>query len=413
MTYTRSIFVTNNGLTDHIGVAQVLPYLEALSSRGHKIAVLSVERPDQQDLYRTEIAPRLARAGIVHSPILRHRSSLAGKLERFAMPSLLLSRLDGLVTAFRPDVLHCRSYMPLGAVLQVSQRRAVPFVFDMRGFWVDERCESGIWRGPVGRSYALHFRRLETQALAKASAVITLTEDARELVAARASYNNCPIEVIPCSVDQTRFAPDRALRQSWRKQLGFGIHDVVLAHLGSAGPLYRIDATYRLTAALRAQGVRSKLLLIGDHRAKDHIDAANGHGITLGDNEILCRQVPHQDVPSLLNAADLGLSFRVTKPSSLGASATKVGEYLSCGLPVISNAGIGDIHRVVPDPAIGLVLDGLSDADLQAAATKIATARFASRSTIRDRVAGRFDLDAACDRYDGVYQSFAQRKQAA
>lgn len=413
MSATRSIFVTNNGLSDHIGTAQVLPYLEGLAARGHRIACLSVEHPTRQDVFGTKIAPRLKRAGILHSPILRRTLPLAGKLERFAMPALMQSRLDKLVEAFQPDLIHCRSYMPLGAVLPVCKRRGLPFVFDMRGFWVDERCEAGIWQGPLGHSISRHFRKLETKAISDASAIIALTHDAKAVVATRRPSAGSVTSVIPCSVDQTRFRPDKTLRASTRLALGYSAKDVVLVHLGSAGPLYQMGTTYRLLAALQAQRMRGRLLLVGDLDVQQHVQAAQSYGVTLNPAHLTCRHVPHDEVPALLNAADIGLSFRIDGKSSLGVSATKVGEYLSCGLPVISNTGIGDINDILPDRRFGLVLAHHDTPAIEHAARTIASAPFAPRAVIRAHAATRFSLERACDVYDALYRSFGIERKAA
>lgn len=413
MNHARSIFVTNNGLSDHIGTAQILPYLEGLCARGHQIACLTVERPERQAEYHDHIAPRLAQAGIRHDAILRRRSRLANKLERFAIPQVMMGRLDALVDDFTPDLIHCRSYMPLPAVLPISQQRKLPFLFDMRGFWVDERCEAGIWDGPVGRTFAQHFRKLEAQAFAKAAATITLTDDAKTLLEDRGSVGDAQISVIPCSVDQQVFRPDAKWRHATRQQLDIPPDSIVLVHLGSAGPLYMMETTYRLMAALKRLGLPVKLLLLGDHTQQQHLDAAKQAGVTLDKTDLYCRHVPHGDVPAFLNAADIGLSFRINGRSSLGVSATKLGEYMSCGLPVISNTGIGDIHEIIPARQFGLVLGSHRDAAIKHAASVIASAPFANRTDIAAHARARFSMELACQKYDHIYQMFSSRMEAA
>lgn len=413
MNRTRSIFVTNNGLSDHIGTAQILPYLEGLAARGHQITCLTVERPERQADYHDHIAPRLAQAGIKHDAILRRRSRLAGKLERFAIPQVMQTRLEALIDANAPDLIHCRSYMPLPAVLPVSQQKQIPFIFDMRGFWVDERCEAGIWSGPVGRVVAKHFQRLEAQAFENAAMTITLTDDAKSLIEDRGLVQHGQTRVIACSVDQDVFRPDNKLRRTTRERLNISPADTVLVHLGSSGPLYMMQTTYRLIGALKSLGLPVRLMLLGDHNPQQHIDAAQEIGVTLRQNDLHCQQVPHADVPAFLNAADIGLSFRIKGRSSLGVSATKLGEYMSCGLPVISNTGIGDIHDIIPARQFGLVLGSHRDSAIKHAASVIASSPFATRSQIAKHARGRFSMKQACQNYDDIYQIFASQREAA
>jgi len=413
MTGIRALFVTNNGLSDHIGTAQVLPYLEGLSARGHEIVCISVERPDKNEVYFQDVVPRLVRAGIKHSPILRYDEAVANRVERYAMPRLLSTRVQRVVDDFSPDLLHCRSYMPLAATLRANSNQQVPFIFDMRGFWVDERRESGVWRGPAGMAYAHYFRKLEAKAFQSASGIVTLTRAARIAVRAHPGFTGATTEVIPCSVDQTVFKPDLHVRNEARESLGFSANELVLVHLGSTGPLYRMDATFRLMSRLEAHGQPVRLLVLGPHSVSDIVSLAARARIKLRPEQVTCLLRPHHEVPACLNAADVGLSFRLQSRSSLGVSATKLAEYLSCGLPVISNDGVGDIHQILPDDTIGLVLDDLSDSSIEAAAKQIMLAPFAARETIHAHAMRFFAIEDAIDKYDALYQRASRKSSAA
>ena len=44
------LYVTHNGITDHIGQSQIAPYCMALAERGHGIHIVSAEKPGRDDL---------------------------------------------------------------------------------------------------------------------------------------------------------------------------------------------------------------------------------------------------------------------------------------------------------------------------------------------------------------------------
>src|SRR6185295_17906737 len=95
----------------------------------------------------------------------------------------------------------------------ISRRSTAKFVFDMRGFWVDEKVEAGAWteRSLVYRVAKWYERRF----LARADAIVSLThEGVRNLPALGfQTERRIPIEVIPTCVDLERFVPgtkDRA-----------------------------------------------------------------------------------------------------------------------------------------------------------------------------------------------------------
>ncbi|MBA83430.1 glycosyltransferase [Thalassobius sp. S69A] len=405
MPQISSIFVSNNGLADHIGKAQVMPYLSGLIGNGVAVSALTVEnRQNWQDPAQVQ---GIRNSGIAHRPIWRKTGPWA-RLDRLAMPFRLSNRLDRMIRRDRPSLLHCRSYMPLPAILAAARRHGLPWIFDMRGFWIDQRIEGGFWdpASPKGRALIGRFRKLESMAFQRAAAIVVLTQDAQAVVQSHPDYRGAPVHVIPCSVDQSHFRHDPALRAATRQHLGIAPAETVVSYLGSASGLYRMDLVYRFYAALRARKGPCRMLFIGNHTAAQHIAAARDIGISLSEDELICTRVPHDQVPALLNAADMGLSFIVSTRSSLGVSATKVGEYLACGLPVVSNFGIGDIERIVTDGQNGAVLRRETDADIAACADLMA-GDLLSRDQIKAGSARTFSLERATRNYFDIYKALA------
>ncbi|WP_194855669.1 glycosyltransferase [Alloalcanivorax venustensis] len=398
----RVIFVTNNGLTDHIGAAQILPYLEGLSRKGHRIGCISVERNWEEDAYVDELNTRITDSLSSYEPIFTKKNLVA----KLFSPIFLISKVFKLCRTVRPDFLHCRSYMPLVAVLLANFFYKIPFVFDMRGFWIDERLESGLWdeKKICWRIIIFIFRFLEREAIRKASYIIVLTHDAEEVIRTHPSYDGAMLKVIPCSVDQDVFCVDKKERLRKRAELGFKENEIVLAYLGSAGPLYRVDIVYQLYAKMKNAGLLPKLLFIGSHESKAHVVDAAAIGIDINEDDLICRRTPHNQVPVLLNAADIGLSFRLQSFSSLGVSATKVGEYLSCGLPVISCTGVGDIKEIIEDFKNGYVLESLDEHELNEFVNKMLKVSFFPRDDVRMSSKNYFDMNLAVNKYDDIYR---------
>jgi len=77
------------------------------------------------------------------------------------------------------------------------------------------------------------------------------------------------------------------------------------------------------------------------------------------------------DMPSLLSAADVGLSFILPAPSKRACSPVKNGEYLACGLPLVSTAGIGDYSDLIARTRIGVIAASLETPALEAAAREV------------------------------------------
>jgi glycosyltransferase involved in cell wall biosynthesis len=73
---------------------------------------------------------------------------------------------------------------------------------------------------------------------------------------------------------------------------------------------------------------------------------------------VSCRveRASRDQMPGYLSAGDVGLSFILEAPSKTACSPVKNGEYLACGLPVVTTAGIGDYSRMVADRRVGVVV---------------------------------------------------------
>ena len=71
-----------------------------------------------------------------------------------------------------------RSYLPALVGLRMKRRLGVPFVFDMRGFWPEERVEGGLWdlSNPLFRTVFGYFKRREAEFLNEAGHIVSLTE---------------------------------------------------------------------------------------------------------------------------------------------------------------------------------------------------------------------------------------------
>src|SRR4029453_361112 len=116
------------------------------------------------------------------------------------------------------DIVHCRSYIPARAGLALKERFRTKLLFDMRGFWPDEKVEGGSWNvgNTLYRAVYRYFKRLESRLLRGADQIISLTEagKAQLLTRSELAANPAAITVIPCCVDFGHFP---LATPEWRK----------------------------------------------------------------------------------------------------------------------------------------------------------------------------------------------------
>ncbi len=163
----------------------------------------------------------------------------------------------------------------------------------------------------------------------------------------------------------------------------------VLAYVGAFGGWYLTQETADLFGVLKAQKPDAFALILTQSEPGMIEPLLQERGYAIGD--YLITRVPSAEIPKYLSAADAAVSFIKRCYSKQSSSPTKNAEYLACGLPIIANAGVGDVDSLINGNGIGVLIDGFTDDDYRAALDSIE-----SLGDIRDRcreVARReFDL---------------------
>lgn len=385
----RVLYLSYDGALDPLGASQVLPYVVGLAERGHTFTLLTYEKP-----HRLEVEPRVAQTrdrlaalGIDWVPLRYHRrpSALATAFDLNAG----LNRARRLHEETPFDLVHVRSYPCATIALALRRSAGIPYLFDMRGFYPEERVDGRLW-SPHGPLFSVA-KRLERGFLGAASAVVTLTEASLGGLSARMEEAGAtaPVFVIPTAVDLDRFVPGPEVEPR-------------IVYLGSLGTWYRLETMVRLAKRWLTvdPAVRIEFLVNDDPSLvlqrfdKTEVD------------RVVCRSIPHAAVAEALAGALATFSVIDPMPSKIASAPTKVGESLACGVPVLTNRGIGDVDQWVERHGIGVVLEDFTDEACDRAAS--AMLRRAREPGIAARCRAfaeeTLSLQWAVGRYDEAYQ---------
>lgn len=366
-----------DGIGEPLGRSQVLGYLSRLAA-DHEITLISFEKPDAR---RRELSSELGRLGIGWRPLSYHR--------RPPVLSTLLDVLTGVReiarvgSATKPDVVHVRSDVPALMALLARRWTGGKLLFDIRGFWADERVEGGLWPAD-GRLYRIA-KRSERWFYGAADAIVTLTHASVGQV--RAWSDNRPIEisVIPTCVDLERFT-DRPPRPG-------GSHAL---WSGSIGTWYRFDLAAPVAAA------SSLPLTVITRQVELARQILAGYPADV-------RSAEPGEVAGELFAGDVGLCLIKSSFSKTASAPTRFAEYLAAGMPVIVTPGVGDLETIVERERVGVVLDGDDEASIAIAVGRVlelaadAEARERCRRTAREH----FDVERGSEQYARLYRALS------
>lgn len=345
------LYISYDGALEPLGESQVVAYLERLAAR-HAITLLSFEKPgDLADAGRVDtLRRRLAAAGIRWVPLRYHKRPAVVSTVFDALLGILAA--SWLVVRYRIRIAHARGYVPSLITVVLQRLFRVRFLFDMRGFWPDEKVDAGHWAADSALFRIT--KRLERRFFESADAIVSLT--AAGVEAARGlGYGirpTCLVQVIPTCTDLSRFKPgakDSGLADR------LGVNDgVVVGCVGTISNWYLRRQMLDYLGYL--MGHLDKLIaLIVTH--EDH-DLLRRDALAAGvpPDRLRLAQASFSEMPEHVRLMDLGLFFIKPVFSKKGSAATKLGEFLATGVPVIINDGVGDSGSIVRESGVGVVL---------------------------------------------------------
>jgi len=406
-----ALFITYDGLLDPLGGSQILPYLFSIADHPRPLHIISFEKParfsDGGELLRHDLACR----GIAWTPL--SYTSRLGKLGKVWDLLKMYCTAWWLQARQRFGIAHCRSYQAMQVGCFLQRITGIRTIFDMRGLWVDDRVDRGVW--PQDKwFYRLlyhYYKRTERHLLECADSVVVLTEQVVSEIGKIAPRMHAPVTVVPCCADFDHFKNlNSEQRRSVRSELGIGPDALVLSYLGSLGAVYLLNEMLALFEVFARKRDDVYLLLI----TRDWTEAQETDLVKLGlvdlRHRIQVRSASRDEVPRFLGASDVMLNFINSTYSMKACSPTKMAEAIAMGVPVISSSGVGDVEAITNELNAGIVIDLDSARALEKAGAEIDAVLEKGGEQLRLAATERLGLDNAKRAYRKVYEELECRE---
>jgi glycosyltransferase involved in cell wall biosynthesis len=357
---SKTLYICYFGVSEPLVQTQVLPYLREIRKGGTEVSLLTFE--PNREIDTAGIRGRLAAEGIQwHSLPYHKRLSVIATAWDIFKGTLFVRRF---ISKERPDILHGRVHVPtlMGALGRKVSRHKPKLLFDIRGFFPEEYTDAGVW--PEGGLLYRSAKRVERWLLKEADGFIVLTEKARSILfpeSAETGFEKFgrPVEVIPCCVDIQRFSSaGSGARGEVRNELNLDGRFVV-AYVGAFGGWYLTKETADFFGALKAKNPKAFALILTQSPAEMIAQPLRDRGY--GPDDFLVTKVRPDEISRYLSAADAAVSLIKPSYSKQASSPTKNAEYLASGLPMVANAGVGDVDSLVNDHRVGAIVSDLSD----------------------------------------------------
>lgn len=351
---TRILYLTRNGLTEPLGYSQVFHYLKELSALWH-ITVVSFEKKDFEGDKKIfdEVLSELCSRGVVWKRF-RYKSGLKTLAIPIAVLCILISIISFEIRWIKKKkIIHCRSYLVCFVAMITNFFGGSRFIFDMRGFWVDELVVSG--RVSLGSSIYKILLFLEYKCLENAEHIIVLTHSAKVLLKSRYKEINVDSKttVIPTCVELNRFPVEHVARPR-------------LPVISIVGTIVSGWAAYQVINELiplcfeLLPGARLEIVTFDDKREVEDVLVE------------ACRQVPRgrisifscspSRIPGIISQHFFSLLlYSGSGSSEIGRSPTRFAEFMASGVPVLTTGQVGDMDHFIDTYGVGVSIGSCSN----------------------------------------------------
>ena len=402
-----SLFISVDGMTDPLGQSQVLPYLSGLSKNGYKIFLISCEKPLVYENGKAIIERICKENNIIWYPLAYHnKPPIIGPFYNLLQINRLAKKL---VAQNNIQLLHCRSYLSALIGLGFKKKHGTKFLFDMRGFYANERVDGNIWPQSkyIFKKIYEYFKRKEIEFCENADYTISLTYNGEKEIHSwkNVSNNPIPIQVIPCCADLEFFSKKNVNQlqvNELKSKLNISDDDFVISYLGAIGTWYLTDEMLQFYKQLKLKRSNALFLIITAENPEIVYRSAAKQGIDKSSLRVF--RATRYEVVQLLSFTQFSIFFIKPAYSKKASSPTKLGELLSMGVPVICNSNVGDVEHIIETSNTGIVIDTFDEVSFNKAIIKMDNYLNVDIAERAKTVNDFFDLKTGVEKYTSVYK---------
>jgi glycosyltransferase involved in cell wall biosynthesis len=400
----RILYITYDGLTDPLGQSQVLPYLCGLAKHGFSFTIISFEKKARMHKEGALIKSITSASSITWIPLpFTSKPPIISKI----LDRRRMLRMASKLHKLNPfDLIHCRSYIAAEVGLKLKKATAVPFIFDMRGFWADEKVDNGQWnlKRTLFKNIYNFYKSKEKEFLLMADGIISLTHAAKDYLLKNRDFSHLSIDVIPCCADLTHFNylnTDKLNKEAILNNYGISPESKIICYLGSVGGWYLIKEMLLFFKLLHSKD--SKYIFLILTKEDPSLVEEMAKELSINPELIKVGYSPRNELPSVLSICGLSIFFIRNSFSKIASSPTKLGELMGMGIPVICNS-IGDTPYIINKTGAGMLIDDFSETQLEKIIYRVNELENIPKDSIRKGAFEFFDLQSGIEKYISVYK---------
>ena len=265
---------------------------------------------------------------------------IADHLDEFERNVLAFSAREGLAY----DLVHSHYWMSGKVALRLAERWRVPHVAMFHTLAEVKMRARVSEHEPASRIAA------ELAIAAAADRIVVASRHELHLLTTLYAADESRISVVPCGVDLERFYPMD--KEQARRALELRDGDRIILFVGRIEPLKGIDILISAAAQLHEDENFRVLIVGGDGRAEAELATlrALAERLDIDHHISFVGAVPHEDLPTYYNAADV-----CVVPSYYESFGLVAVEAMACGVPVVASR-VGGLTSTISDGETGYLI---------------------------------------------------------
>ncbi len=343
----KILYISLTGMTEPLGRSQVLEYLIDLSKKGNDFYLISFER--EKDLKDIEEVKKIIEENNIKWEYFIYKKNKFKQLKEIYK---VVKHIKKLNKKENFQIFHTRSFLPT-LIGFLSKRKNIKIIFDIRGFWIDEKLDSGRMKSTF--LYKI-LKKIDDYLYKNADHVVTLTHKAKDILSENLKIHNEKITVIPTCANKEIFQKiDNFEKEKIRKEFNFTNDDILLIHTGTVSGWYDFDKELKLIKYLINKNENIKFIILN----KNEHDFINKklQEYKIDKSKVILKSVPFEKVSQFLNISDYSIFFIKPSYSKQASAPTKFAENVACHLPSITNKGVGDMEYYLTQYKVGKLID--------------------------------------------------------
>tara|TARA_Y100000590_G_scaffold465489_1_gene637942 strand:+ start:9327 stop:10517 length:1191 start_codon:yes stop_codon:yes gene_type:complete len=389
----KILYISYDGLLEPLGQSQILSYLKNLSSNFIFFLITFEKKNDWNDIENVKKIKQIVDKSNIYWIPLSYTSKPYVISTLIDISKAILKSFF-LIHQKKIKIIHARGYIAGLIAYLLRLFTNIKFIFDMRGFWADERLEWGIWKRKNLIYYL--FKYLENLFFKKSDAVVSLTKvGVDEILSNLNEIDSNKFYVIPTCTDLDLFYPKSSIRNK----------KFIITHLGAIGTRYHFKKVLEFFLIMDSL-ISSELLIInkGEHDLiKKLLDQ-----FSIDSSKYKILKTQYYKVPYYINQSSIGVFFPKEGYYLNGYFPTKLGEFLGCGKPIVCGNINKDVEEIITKNDIGIIIDNkVENKNLLNSCKKIIKIKKDKRISNRCRLAAKshFSSFDGSKKYSKIYNN--------